>query len=97
MKKSDIMALVESEEGTMPINPICSLRRWTVDPLGNVPVDKLTLDFHAINGMGRFVSIIEIKTRHYAGIKAEVEAAIRVKTQELTEYLCKALQNGYTI
>ena len=97
MKKIDIMNLIASQEGTLRVNPICSLRRWTVDPLGNESVDKLMLDFCAINGMGRFVGIVEIHSRQYAGIKAEIEDAIRVKTQELTEYLCKALQNGYTI
>lgn len=97
MKKIDIMNLIASKEGTLRVNPICSLRRWTVDPLGNEPVDKLTLDFDAINGMGRFAGIVEIHSRQYVGINAEIESAIRVKTQELTDYLCKALRNGYTI
>lgn len=97
MKKTEIMNLIASREGSLRVNPICSLRRWTVDPARNEPVDKLTLDFAAINGMGRFVGIVEIHSRQYAGIKIEVENAIRAKTQELTDYLCSALQNGYTI
>lgn len=97
MKKSDIVNLISSSECTLRINPICELRRWTVDPLGNRPVDKLTLNFNAINTMGRFVGIVEICSRDYAGIKNEIEAAIREKMEEVTRYLCTALQNGYTI
>lgn len=97
MKKIDIVSLINSAEGTLRVNPICSLRRWTVDPLGNRPVDKLILDFEAINGMGRFVGIVDISSRDYTGIKAEIESAIRDRMQAVTDYLCTALQNGYTI
>ena len=96
MKKSEIMNLLKSETGTLRINPICTLRRWTyVD--GHGSVDKLAVDFSAVCETGRFMGSVEIKSRDYDGIISEVDAAIRYRMAEVTEYLCKALRNGYTI
>ena len=97
MKKSEIINLIQSAEGTLRINPICKLYRWTVDPLYGTPVDRLEIDFSSINGMGRFSGSIFINARDYKGIIDEIEAAIRMKTQELNDYLVNALRNGYTI
>lgn len=97
MKKSDIMKLVNSSEGIIRINPICTLRRWTVDSLGNRPVDRLSLDFDSINGMGRFVGFVEIQSREYSGIIAEIESAIKAKMEEVSACLCTALKNGYSV
>lgn len=96
MKKSDIMELVASECGTLEVNPFCYLRRWTVSALGS-EVDKLALEFRSFNGMGRFEGSTVIESREYAGIKAEMENAIRSKLQEVADYLCTAMQNGYTV
>ena len=96
MKKSDFMNLIASEDGTLHINPICSLRRWTVDCCGQ-PVDKLKLEFHAINGMRLYTTFAEIHSRDYDGVKVEIESAIRAKVQELSDYLCSAFRNGYTV
>lgn len=97
MKKNDVIALINSNDGTLRVNNICTLRRWTVDPMGNVPVDKLELDFTSINGVGKFAGIDEIHSRDFEGIKAEIEAAIRKRMQAYTDYLCSALRNGYTL
>lgn len=97
MKKSEIVNLINSSEGTLRINPICSLERWTLDPLYNEPVDRLTLEFDAINSMGRFVGIVNIDSRDYDGIVREIEAAIENKMQQVSDYLVNALKNGYTI
>lgn len=96
MKKSEIMQLVGSDSGTLKVNPICTLRRWTVDPLGNRPVDRLDLDFVAINKMGRFSGSVAISARDYSGIVAEIEAAIRDRLERVAVYLCDSLRNGYT-
>lgn len=97
MKKSEIMNLINSEEGRIRINPICTLSRWTVDPLYNEAVDGLNLEFDNINGMGRFSGIVCIESRDYAGIIREVEEAIRKRMQEVSDYLITALRNGYSV
>lgn len=97
MKESEIVNLINSSEGTLRINPICTLRRWTVDPLYNESVDGLMLDFDAINKIGRFAGTVKIDSRDYDGIVREVEAAINDKMQQVSDYLVNALKNGYTI
>lgn len=96
MKKNDIMNLVAAENGSLAVNPICYLSRWTVSALGS-KVDRLSVVFNDINGMGRFSGQVDIVSRDYAGIIAEVENAIRVKMQDVADYLCSALENGYTV
>ena len=96
MKKSDLMNLIKSDEGTLRVNPICTLRRWTVDPLYDKKVDRLVLDFSAIDGLGRFCGSAEIESREYDGIVCEIEKAIYEKMKQATDYLISALKNGYT-
>ena len=96
MKKSEIMQLVKSDSGTLEVNPLCTLRRWTVDPLGNRKVDWLELDFVAINKMGRFSGSVTISARDYSGIVAEIETAIKYRLERVAAYLCDSLRNGYT-
>lgn len=96
MKKSDIMNLINSQEGRIRINPICTLFRWTVDPLYNEVVDGLNLEFTNINGMGRFAGIVTIKSRYYDGIIREVEEAIQKRMNDVSTYLITALRNGYS-
>lgn len=92
--KKEIMNLIASPEGEYRINPVCKLRRWTSIP-GNDKLDKLTLDFDRIADMGRFVSIVEIESRDYDGIIAEITAAITAHFTEIAEWLNKCLVNGY--
>lgn len=96
MKKTDIMDLIAADNGKLEVNPLCYLHRWTASAIGT-KVDKLAVEFNSINGMGRFCGSVEIQARDYSGIVAEVETAIREKLNEVSDYLCNAFKNGYTV
>ena len=96
MKESDIMELIASSAGTLEINPLCYLRRWTTAGDGS-KIDKLALEFLDIIGLRRFAVPTVIYSREFAGIKAEIENAIRKKLHDVADYLCEAMQNGYIV
>lgn len=97
MTKAELMQLVTTSENgaTLRVNNFCTLRRQTIAPW-NEKVDRVWLDLFAPCGYGRFTGAVEIKTRDYDGVKEEVQAAIKNRMDELTEYLCSAVKNGYT-
>ena len=97
MTKAELMHLVTTPDdgATLRVNNFCTLRRQTVAPWDE-KVDRVWLDFTEIAGYGRFVSSFEIDARDYDGVKKAIQACIRVRLEALSEYLCKAVENGYT-
>lgn len=97
MKKTELMQLISTPENgaTLRVNNFCALRRQTVAPWGE-KVDRVWLDFTDIAGYGNFIGSFEIDARDYDGIKKTIQACIRVRLEALSEYLCKAVENGYT-
>ena len=97
MKKTELIQLISTPENgaTLRVNNLCVLRRQTVAPW-NESVDRVWLDFFAPCGYGRFTASVEIAARDYEGIKTEIQAAIKNRLTDLSEYLCSAVENGYT-
>lgn len=92
--KKDIINLVNSSEGTLRLNNISSLHRWTKDALGD-DVDRLSIEFDNINNVNFSIVDREIKARDYAGIIAECCEKTQVFLQAVSETLCKNLSAGY--
>lgn len=92
--KKEIKALIKAENGTFRLNNIASLKRWTVDGLGD-KVDMLVIEFDNINHVNFSPNWYTIEARDYEGIIAECTAAIERYLAWVTDRLTKDLKAGY--
>lgn len=92
--KKELMAIVNSEEGTFKLNNISYLKRWTKSALGE-DVDKLVLEFNNINNVCYSIYDREIKSRDYDGIIKECEELTKRFMDEVSRKLCSNLRAGY--
>lgn len=92
--KKEIMKLVNSPDGQLRINNVCTLRRWTRDGVGQT-VDCLKLTFDTINGV-EFSGWTAINSRDYDGIIDEISQATEAFFASVAETLVKELKNGYS-
>lgn len=92
--KKEIMELVNSEEGTLRINNVSYLHRWTKDGLGN-KVDKLVLEFDNINHVNFGIANRDIESRDYDGIVRECEDLTNRFFAEVSRRLTSDLKAGY--
>lgn len=91
--KSEITELIASGEGSVKINEITLLYRWTKDALGN-DVDGLHVVFKYVSGVrGGWTK--EIAARDYDGIIAEIGAAAETYMQMCAEKMISNLRAGY--
>jgi hypothetical protein len=90
MQKKEITRLVNSKDGTLRVNNICYLRRWTKDGIGR-DVDGLTLEFDAINNVyfGAFEN--QIHSRIPSEIKEECRTLISKFLEEVIIRLIKEI------
>lgn len=91
--KNEIMNLINSEDGTFRLNNISKLHRWTKTAL-NENVDKLRIEFDAINGID-FSGIYDIKCRNFEGIIEECEKATSDFLGRVSAKLTANIKNGY--
>lgn len=91
--KSEIVDLVKSEGGSVKINEIALLYRWTKDGLGE-DVDGLHITFKYVCGVRGGWSK-EIIARDYDGIIAEISAATETYMQMCAEKMISNLRAGY--
>ena len=66
--KKELKELLKSEQGTLKINSVSVLRRWTKDALGT-NVDKLVIEFSITRP---YDYSYEIKSRDTQGIVSEI-------------------------
>ena len=92
--KKEIMALIDSAEGTFRINNIATLRRWTRDGIGN-KVDMLVIAFDPINGISFGDDTVQLNQRTFEGIIVDCERAINNHMKIVTNTLMSNLENGY--
>lgn len=91
--KKEIMALIESAEGSYRLNNIATLRRWTEGGKGKC--DMLVIAFDPINGVNFGDDTMQIYARSYDGIIAECVLAIARHMRDVSDTLNKNLVNGY--
>jgi len=92
--KNEIMAMINSAEGSYRINNIATLRRWTKNGIGE-DVDMLVIAFDPINGVNFGDDTIQINSRTYDGIVADCERAINNHMNRVAITLMENLENGY--
>lgn len=92
--KKEIMELVNASEGTVRLNSVSYLSRWTVNAMGE-KVDMLRLEFNSINGVRYSVYKNEITARDYNGIIKECEAITNEFFAEVARKLTNDLRAGY--
>lgn len=92
--KKEILKLLKSEQGTLKVNEICYLRRWTKDGLGQ-EVDGLNLEFYTINNVSHSIYPTTIVSRDWNKIVEEVEQLNKLFLEELQRTLCKNIRVGY--
>ena len=92
--KKEIMNLINANEGTVKLNNVSYLRRWTEDGLGN-KVDKLVLEFDSVNGVRFNLFKNEITSRDYNGIIEECESITNAFFEEVASSLTSDLRAGY--
>ena len=90
----EILNLLKSEEGTIKVNEICYLSRWTRDCLGN-KVDGLKLEFYTINNVRHSIYPTTIISRQWNEIVEEIEKLNKLFLEELQMTLCKNIRTGY--
>lgn len=89
--KSDIINLINSDEGSVKLNHFTTLYRCT--NLFGTPVDRLKVEF---GGIDRFSSTSKsIVARDYEGIIAEVQQRITEHFLDIADSLNRELANGY--
>ena len=86
-----IEKLVNSQNASLKLSPIASLRRNTVNALGE-KCDGLFLEISIISSPD---ALVPIQSRTSAGIIDEVNAATAVIFSRLSEELARKLKNGY--
>ena len=89
--KKEIENLIRSEDALLRLSPFCALHRWTKDGIGN-PVDHLTADFRILSSHD---ASIEIQSRDWNGILAEVQEAQARVFAEAAKTLNREIANGY--
>ena len=95
--KKEIIKLLESKEGTLKLNNISKLRRFTKNAL-NEECDILKLDFDTINDVDFGMSNIEIKSRDWKEIIKECECLTeQFLDNAVKERIIKNLKAGYGI
>ncbi len=92
--KKEIMALVNSAEGSYRLNNIATIRRWTKDGTGRT-VDMLVIVFDPINGVDFGNNTVQLNQRTYEGIISDCERAINNHLKYVTNTLMNNLENGY--
>lgn len=92
--KKEIMNLVNANEGTVRLNEVSYLTRWTENAMGN-KVDMLRLEFDSINGVRYSVYKNDITARDYNGIIKECEAITNAFFTEVAGCLTNNLKAGY--
>ncbi|MEE0265275.1 MAG: hypothetical protein UD936_06565 [Acutalibacteraceae bacterium] len=92
--KKEIMELINANEGTVRLNAVSYLTRWTVNAMGE-KVDMLRLEFDSINGVRYSVFKNEIVARDYNGIIKECEAITNAFFAEVARSLTNNLKAGY--
>lgn len=91
--KKEIEKLVKAPEGTLRINHISELHRWTVSALGE-SVDKLQIRFDTINGI-EYDGRGYIEARDAEGIIKEVKEITEGFMKEVTRRLLTNIDAGY--
>ena len=92
--KKEIMQLVNSEDGTLRLNNISILRRWTKNGLGD-RVDRLEIEFDNINDVCFSIYDTSIKSRDYEGIMRECEEHTKRFLEEVESTLISNMRAGY--
>ena len=92
--KKEITRLLKQEEGTLKLNNLSRLRRWSKDLFGE-KVDMLVLDFETVNNVRYGVGNTEIKSRDYEGVLEEVKNLTEQFLECVKLELINNLENGY--
>lgn len=92
MTKKKIMDVVNQDGASISINGISTLRRDIHEDYfeKGKTIDRLTLEFS-----DAVKEHIEITSREYAGIMAEIEQATRDHMQRVTDKLINDIRAGY--
>lgn len=91
--KKEIMKLINSSNGQLRINNVCTLRRWTKSAMDE-KVDCLQLVFDPINNV-EYSGWTMINSRDYDGIIEEISQATTAFFADVADRLVKNLENGY--
>ena len=94
MMKKEITRLLKQEEGTLKLNNLSRLRRWSKNLFGE-KVDMLVLDFDNVNNVEYSVGNTEIRSRDYEGILEEVKNMTEWFLECIKLELINNLENGY--
>ena len=92
--KKEITRLLKQEEGTLKLNNLSRLRRWSKNLFGE-KVDMLVLDFDNVNNVRYGVGNTEIKSRDYEGVLEEVKNMTALFLESIKLELINNLENGY--
>ena len=92
--KKEITRLLKQEEGTLKLNNLSRLRRWSKNLFGE-KVDMLVLDFENVNNVRYSVGNTEIRSRDYEGILEEVKNMTALFLECVKLELINNLENGY--
>ena len=92
--KKEIMALLAEKDGYFRINNFAKLHRWTSN-FTNKNLDKLAIEFDAINGVRFGIADTEIESREYAGIISECAAKMEQFWADVSERTIKELKAGH--
>ena len=92
--KKEITRLLKQEEGTLKLNNLSRLRRWSKDLFGE-KVDMLVLDFETVNNVRYGVGNTEIKSRDYEGVLEEIKNLTEQFLECVKLELINNLENGY--
>ena len=92
--KKEIKKLLKKEEGSLRLNKISTLKRWTRNFFGK-EVDMLVLDFENVNNVEYSVGNTEIRSRDYEGILEEVKNMTALFLECVKLELINNLENGY--
>ena len=91
--KKDIINLVMSEEGTVRINEITTIIRWTKNAV-NAPVDRMVVTFAHVAGV-RGGQTFDISARDYDGILKEIADCTHIYLENCADQMIQNMKNGY--
>ena len=91
--KKDIVNLIKSDKGSVKINEIIRLHRWTKNAIGE-DVDCLMVSFSYIGGT-RYGCSIDVASRTYDGIIEEISVYFKIYMRDCTEQIIDNIRNGY--
>lgn len=97
--KKEFKELLSMESGTMRINEITHLTRWTRDTITGEEIDKLYIWFDSPTGSRLFYNA-EITARDTEGIAAQIAEHTREFSRRWADYETSRIINGradYTI